>query len=144
MKIRYDSSILERFKKVARKRAPLEYLELLFGRAGEEEIEILRAVTVKHTATLSTDDDQAIEELDSNVVDSIKLKMSQEGLEWLGDIHSHPDHADNVPSSVDNENALEIKAKVFGIYNFSKKSGRCQSRVCFYIAQRPQLLERAS
>lgn len=144
MRVRYESSVLERFKRVARQRAPLEYIELLFGHATEAEIEIVRAVRVKHTACLSTDEEQHIEELDSHEVDSLKLKLSLEGLEWLGDIHSHPGHSDNTPSSLDNDNALECDCKIFGVYNFHTKGGRRQGKVCFYAPNRPLLIERAS
>lgn len=144
MLVKYDSDVLKRFKERARKRAPLEYLELLFGHATEDQIEILRSVQVKHTATLSTSNDQSIEQLDEGEVATIKLKQAEEGLEWIGDIHSHPGHSDNVPSTTDNECALEDKARIFGIYSFHSSSGRCSSQTCFYLPQKPLLLERAS
>lgn len=144
--VKYDHSVLKRFKERARKRAPLEYLELLFGHITDDHIEILQSVPVKHTATLSTSNDQSIEELDEGDVATIKLKQAADGLEWVGDIHSHPGHDDNVPSETDNESALKDKAALFGIYSFhfSTKSGRCSSQICFYTPQRPILLERAA
>ena len=45
----------ERFKRMARSKYPLEYLEQLVGRVSDDVIEIVRPVPVKHTAPILPD-----------------------------------------------------------------------------------------
>ena len=53
MRIRYNARPIERFKRTAREKYPLEHLELLFGRAAGEEIDILKLITIPYYGRLT-------------------------------------------------------------------------------------------
>ena len=137
MDIKVAGRSLDRFKRRARQRYPVEYLEMLLGHVTETEIEIVKSVPIKHVSTL-TSDDQPSCDYKAEDLEIIKLKAEKEGLEWIGSVHSHPGWTVNSPSESDNDDARDKHEHVFGIYNFKKnpKSGRSEhSKLCFYIPQ---------
>lgn len=136
MEIRHDAKAFERFKRIARAKHPVEYLEILVGKVTPEAIEILKSYPISHTASLSTEGDAGCE-YDSDLLEPIRLRAEKAGLEIVGSVHSHPDGAP-VPSETDNDDARG--EKVFGIYSFTKNksSGRCSNaKLCFYLPQLP-------
>ena len=146
MDIKVARRSMDRFKRIARRRYPLEYLEILIGRVSEGAIEIVKSVPIPHTASVSSNGgassfadaglDLSCDWEDADL-EIIKLKAEKEGLVFLGTIHSHPG-SPNTPSDTDNESVLSTRERVFGIYSFDKnaKSGRCTaSKLCFYLPQ---------
>ena len=137
MDIKVSKRSLDRFRRLALKRYPVEYLEMLLGHVTETEIEIVKSVPIKHVSTL-TSDDQPSCDYKTEDLEIIKLKAEKEGLEWIGSVHSHPGWTVNSPSESDNDSARDNHEQVFGIYNFRKnpKSGHFdRSKLCFYIPQ---------
>jgi proteasome lid subunit RPN8/RPN11 len=140
---------MDRFKRIARRRYPLEYLEILLGRVSEGAIEILKSVPIPHTSTVDLADAKDISSCfqDAGInfscdfkdadLEVIKLKAEKEGLVFVGTIHSHPNKETTVPSEGDNESALDNQEQVFGIYSYKKngKTGRTDSKLCFYLPQ---------
>jgi len=139
MDIKVAKRSMDRFKRIARRRYPLEYLEILIGRISPEAIEIVKSVPILHTATLDSANRNAGCEWEDSALEILKLKAGREGLVFLGTIHSHPDYSTNTVSEGDNASALTNQEQVFGIYSFKKngKTGHgADSKLCFYLPQK--------
>lgn len=136
MEISFDAKELERFKKRARSKDPMEYLEVLFGRKSRTAVEIVSIVPIKHLATLNSDGGADCN-YEYSALEPLKQIAATNDLEWLGTIHSHPGYRHTRPSESDNESALYNEEKVFGIYAFAKSpGGRCTySKVSFFFPQ---------
>jgi proteasome lid subunit RPN8/RPN11 len=136
MDIKVSRRSLDRFRRRARKRYPVEYLEILLGHVTGTEIEIVKSVPIKHTCTLTSDDEKTLD-YKAGDLEFIQLKAEKEGLVWIGSIHSHPD-SENTPSESDNQSVIDDGEHAFGIYSFHKnpKSGHFnRSKTCFYFPQ---------
>jgi proteasome lid subunit RPN8/RPN11 len=134
---------MDRYKRAARKRAPLEYLEILLGKASEGTLEIVKSVKILHTASLDSSGEDPSCDYKDAALEVIKLKAEKEGLAFLGTIHSHP-NGSGIPSESDNQSALDNQEQVFGIYSFQKngKTGRITaSKLCFYLPQTAVLIK---
>ena len=146
MEIKVSRRSLDRFRRTARKRYPIEYLEILLGHVTDQTIEIVKSAPIPHTSTLTSEDMGGCE-YEVKDLEIIKLKAQSEGLEYLGSVHSHCGYSINNPSESDNEDAIDTGEKIFGIYSFVKnqKSGRIENgRLCFYEPQRPIVLTNGS
>jgi hypothetical protein len=61
-----------------------------------------------------------VDYVDDEEVEDIHDEAREEGLEYLGTVHSHPD-CPPIPSDADNIGARDMNERVFGIYEISKR-----------------------
>lgn len=137
MEIRFDTRVIERFKRRARKKHPFEYLEVLFGSSQEDVIDIRASEVIEHTATSSTAGDAELA-WDSKDLEPLKRKAAEKGMIWCGTLHSHPNGTER-PSDSDNQDAADKKELVFGIYSYEKlPSGRLsKGKLTWWFPQLP-------
>lgn len=95
MDIKVAKRSLDRFRRIARRRYPVEYLEILLGNKTDTAIEIVKAVPIPHTSSITSDDAEAGCEYDPGDLEVIKLKAERDGLSYLGSVHSHPGYSTN-------------------------------------------------
>lgn len=119
MKVYIKKSVWEGFISRAKKKYPKEYIEAIWGTETIEGFRISKFAKVEHTGTKKSiyHDDFDIKSQD--------WLARQEGLNYLGTVHTHPHITyDSCPSTTDHKESFRLGDRIMGIVVLYKKNGR--------------------
>ena len=109
-----NQAALRRFKRRAREHFPKEYMEAVVGfeKDGVFFVVDLETIALKQAKGW-------VDFVDAEEVEDIHEEAREDGLEWLGTCHTHP-NCDPVPSDADLIGARGMNERLIGIYEISE------------------------
>lgn len=134
MRVTYPRRLLDQFKREAKRIFPKEAYAVLLGKRNGDSVRVTHFYIPDNQERLSTERDVPY----ANAwLQEARLMAIQEGLDTLGDLHSHPATSeweqDTAPSAQDWDRSLQIKSAIHGICSIRRyPSGRMIARTRFW------------